>query len=352
MTFLWRDALWLLLCLPALVGAYLLLLRRRNKQALRYASLSVVREAIGPTQWNRRHIPALLLLLAFIAMLLAVARPVIVTTLPSEQGTIILAIDVSLSMAATDVPPTRLAAAQAAAKALVKAQPRDVLVGILSFAADVDVAQLPTANREEALAAIDQLQLREYTAIGNAVIGALLTIFPNAEIGQYDIFGLGRRPGGPQTTSLHEAIASERGQHKPVAPGSYLSAAIILVSDGIGTMGVPPVTAAKMAADHGVRVFTVGVGTPYGGIGYVKGRAPVFAEFSEEILREIADITRGEYFYASTTDKMKKIYLKLGKDAIFERKESEITALLTAIGAISLLASAMLSLVWFYPLLR
>src|SRR3990172_8920962 len=273
MTFLWHDALWLLADLPMLVGAYLVLHRRKNNEALRYPDLSLVREAVGASQWRRRHVPPLLFLLGLGAMFLGVARPVAVVAVPSEQGTVILTIDVSFSMAVTDVAPTRLAAAQAAVADFVKAQPRDVRIGIVAFGGHADVVQSPTLNRGEVLAALDRLELQEYTGIGTGLIAALLTIHPTANPGdEYDIFGRGRRPAGANTVSLHDAHNTEGKSYRRVAPGSYLSTAIVLVSDGQGTMGVPPMKAAKMAADHGVRVYTVGVGTPYGGTANIEGR--------------------------------------------------------------------------------
>lgn len=348
MMFLWHHALWLTLALPALVGAYLVLLRRKNQATLRYAGFDLVREAVGTTQRWRPHIAPLLLLLGLTALLLGVARPVLVITSPSEQGTVVLLMDVSLSMAATDVPPTRLAAARDAAMAFVKAQPRDVRIGIVAFGGHADLVQPPTSNRADVMAALDRLELQRFTAIGTGLIAALLTIVPTADIGEgYDIFGAGRAPRGAYDVPSDKKYKAEMKPHKPVAPGSYLSAAVILVSDGVGTMGVPPVTAARMAADLGIRVFTVGVGTLYGGVANTEGWPPIHAEFNEKILKEIADITRGEYFEARTADKVTKIYEKLGRRVIFERRELEITVLFTAIGIVLSLASAALSLLWF-----
>ena len=160
MTFIWPDMLWLLLAVPALVAGYVVLVRRRKKAALRYASLSLVREALGPGQSWRRHLPPLLFLLALVAMLLAVARPSAVVTLPSHHDTVILAMDVSGSMRATDVLPNRLVAAQAAARAFVAEQPRRTRIGVVAFAGTAAVVQAPTSNREEILAAIDRFQVQ------------------------------------------------------------------------------------------------------------------------------------------------------------------------------------------------
>jgi Ca-activated chloride channel family protein len=348
MLFRWHHALWLLLVLPAVVGAYLVLLRRKNNEALRYAGLALVREALDRGTRFRPHIPALLLLAGATILLLATARPVLVMTSPSERGTIVLLIDVSLSMAASDVPPTRLDAARAAAIAFVKAQPPDVHIGVVAFGGHADLVQPPTANRGDVLAALDRLELQRYTAIGNGLMAALLTLVPTADIPHgYDIFGMGQAPLGYQLALDQKEGALSR-RHKRVPPGSYLSAAIILVSDGRGTMGVPFVQAAKMVADYGIRVYTVGVGTLYGGTANVEGWPAIHAEFDDGALKDIADITRGEYFLARNADKVTKIYERLVRRVVLEKTEIELTVLLAAIGMVLSLASAALSMVWSY----
>ena len=335
-TFLWPHALWLLLALPALPGIYLVLRRRRNLATLRYENMRLLREAIA--QLNRSHAPPALFLLGFIVLLLSAARPALVFTPPSEHGTVILLIDVSLSMAATDVPPTRLEAAKVAMKNFVEAQPRDIRVGIVAFGGHADLVQPPTSSRAELLKAIDELELQRFTAIGSGLVGALLTLHPDAEAGhESDIFGMGRTPATP----------TKKKQRKPVAPGSDLSTAIILVSDGRSTMGIPAVQVAQTIASYGISVFTVGVGTLYGGVAYIDGWAPIHADFDEELLKKIADITDAEYFYAKHADKLKSIYERLSRRVVFERQEVEVTAVFAAIGMLLALASAALSLVWF-----
>lgn len=346
MIFLWHHALWLLLALPAAAGAYALLRRRRGNEAvLRYAAFLLPAEAMRAGVRLGSHVPALLLLTALIALLLSIARPVLVTTAPATEGTIVLLIDVSISMAAGDVAPTRLAAAQAAARAFVAAQPRDVYIGVVAFGGEADVVQLPTTNRGDILAALDRLELQRYTAIGNGIMAALLTLVPTADIPRgYDVFGTGRQPPGIRAIPLIDAHEAAAAPHKPLRPGSYLSAAIILVSDGLGTMGVPAPQAAKMAADHGVRIYSVGVGTLYGGIANIEGWEPIHAEFDEENLIKVADITRGEYFLARDADKVATIYEKLGRRVILRKTESEITVLFIAIAALLSLTAAGFSL--------
>ena len=343
MIFRWQHALWLLLALPVLAGTYIALLRRRNKSALRYASFALVREAIGRTAQLRPHIPAALFLIGLSTLLLAIARPFGMITAASDQGTVILLMDVSLSMAATDVPPTRLDAARTAAAAFVRAQPQDVRIGVVAFGGHADVVQPPTLDRSEVMAALDRLELQRYTAIGNGLLAALLTLVPTADIPRYDVFGSGRTPPLFELTG-----ESATGERRRVAPGSDLSSAIILVSDGRGTMGVPAKTAAKTVADFGIRVYTVGVGTLYGGVANVEGWPAIHAEFDDETLKDIADITRGDYYLARNADRLTKIYETLGSKVVLEKREGEITALFTAIGMLLLLASAGLSVLWSY----
>src|SRR5881227_1405340 len=293
MKFLWPEMLWLLLMVPALVAAYFFLLRRKKEAALRYASLSMVKEAMGAGQRFRRHIPPLLFLVALIAMIIAITRPAAVVTLPSQHQTIILAMDVSGSMRATDVEPNRISAAQAAAKAFVAEQPSSVLIGVVSFAATASVVQPPTHNREDILAAIDRLQLQRGTAIGSGIVISLATIFPEAGIDLSQITGARNMPPGPNDKPPPE--------FKPVAPGSYSSAAIILLTDGQRTTGPDSLDAAKMAADRGVRVYTVGIGTKEGETIAFEGWS-MRVRLDEEALKNIANITKADYFYAGTAE--------------------------------------------------
>lgn len=346
MTFLWPQFLWLLLAMPLLVLLYLWLIRRKKKLALRYASLSIVREAMSAGQTMRRHIPPLLFLLALGAMLIAAARPMAVVVLPSNQQTIILAMDVSGSMRAADVQPNRLVAAQEAAKSFLKELPRTVKVGIVAFAGSAQVAQLPTTNREDLVTAIDSFQLQRATATGNAIVVSLATLFPDAGIDISDFAPKSRQTGVP----IERAGKPPPKEFTPVAPGSYTSAAIIMLTDGQRTTGVDPLDAAKVAADRGVRVYTVGIGTVDGEtIGFEGWSMRV--RLDEETLKAIANKTQAEYFYAGTANDLKKVYNTLSSRLTVEKKETEISALF-AMGAAALaLLSAGLSLLWFNRIL-
>jgi Ca-activated chloride channel family protein len=347
MTFLWPEMLWLLLIVPALVAGYFYILRRKQASAIKYASLTMVKEAIGATQRFRRHIPPLLFLIALIAMMVAIARPAAVVMLPSQYQTIILAMDVSGSMRASDVKPNRIAAAQAAAKAFVEEQPSNVRIGVVSFAATASVVQTPTQNREDIITAIDRFQLQRGTAIGSGIIVSLATIFPDAGI-DVSSFIYGR--AGARGVPIDQAGKSDKPQFKPVAPGSYTSAAIILLSDGQRTTGPDSIEAAQLAADRGVRIFTVGFGTQSGEtIGFEGWSMRV--RLDEETLKQIAHMTRGEYFYAGSANDLRKVYQVLNSKFLLEKKPMEISSLFAGAAALIAVTSALLSLLWFHRVL-
>ena len=295
----------------------------------------------------RRHVPPVLFLLALIAMIVAIARPAAVVTLPSQHETVVLAIDVSGSMRATDVEPNRLAAAQTAAKTFVNEQPRSTRIGVVAFAATALVVQHPTQNREDIIAAIDRLQLQRGTAIGSGIVVALAAIFPNAGI---TLESLDRKGGRKPLARGLDDPAMGTTEFKPVPPGSYTSAAIVLLTDGQRTTGPDPVEAAKMSADRGVKIFTVGIGTTDGEImGFEGWRMRV--RLDEETLKTIANTTHGEYFYAGTAAELNRIYRSMNSRFVMEKKETEITALVSAVAAVLAIIAALLSLVWFNRIL-
>src|SRR5712671_2857471 len=338
MTFLWPEFLWGLGVLPLLFFFYLFILRRKQRTALRYASLSLVKESLGKKAAIRRHLPPFLFLLALAGMIVAAARPTAIVTLPSSHETVILAMDVSGSMRATDVHPNRLVAAQVAAKSFIAEQPENVRIGIVAFAGTATVAQAPTRNKDELTAAIDRFQLQRATAIGSAILVSLATIFPNSGI---DISTFGTEPKGQKPSATTP---------KPVPPGSYNSAVIILLTDGQRTTGPDSVAAARLAAERGVRIYTVGIGTPEGKVVGFEGWS-MHVRLDEETLKTIADVTRGEYFYAGNAPDLKKVYQGLNAKLVMETKKTEITALFAAAAAVVVLLSALLSLLWFNRIL-
>jgi Ca-activated chloride channel family protein len=345
MSFLWPDLLWLLLAVPAVIGVYLLLLRRGEKRLLQHPSLAMLREAIGTGKGFRRHAPPLLFLLALIVLLIAIARPTATITLPSQHETIILAMDVSGSMRATDVAPSRIVAAQNAARAFIADQPASARIGVVSFAATASVVQPPTRNREDILAAIDRFQLQRGTAVGSGILVALKTIFPDLDL---DLRTLNAREG--MARPLDHAGEAGGPTVKTVPPGSYNAAAIILLTDGQTTTGPNPIEAARLAAEHGVRVYTVGIGTANGQILGSEGWS-MRVRLDEDALKTIADITRGGYFYASNAVELNTVYQSLNSRLSLETRQAEITALLAAAAALIALVAAWLSLLWFNRIL-
>ena len=343
-TFLWPDFLWLLLLVPLLILGYWLLLRRKKKVAVRYASLAMVRDAMGAGQRFRRHVPPALFLVSLALMIVAVARPQAVMLLPSQHETIILAMDVSGSMRAADVEPNRLAAAQAAARSFVNDLPSFTRVGIVSFAGTAAVVQPPTKNKEDILAAIDRFQLQRGTAVGAGILVSLKLIQPDVE---FDLRNWNPRIDQGKSAPIDRAQKrGEKEPPKPVPPGSFTSAAIILLTDGQTTTGPDPIESARIASERGVRVFTVGVGTEKGEMIGAEGWS-MRVRLDEASLKQIANLTQGEYFYAGTATELKKVYDSLNSKLVFEQRQSEITALFAAAAALFAIAAAVLSMLWY-----
>lgn len=342
MNFLWPNLLGLLVLLPVLVGLYVWLLRRKRKTTVRLASLQVAKLAAGRGPGWRRHLPPALLLLGLAALLLAVARPTATLTLPLAERTIILAMDVSGSMRAEDVLPNRLVASQEAAKAFVNNLPREVRVGVVSFAGTAAVVQAPTDSREDVLKAIDRFQLQRGTATGSGIVLSLATLFPEHGIEIQHITGQRAFPGNRQ-----DSIAKkEAPAFTPVPAGSYTSAAVIMLTDGQRTTGPDPLEAAKMAAERGVRVYTVGIGTTAGEVISFEGWS-MRVRLDDETLKNVSALTHGEYFYAGTAEDLKQVYESLSARMVVETKEVEVTALLAALGALLAVVAAGLSMWWF-----
>jgi len=346
MTFQWPEMLGLLVMVPAIVFAYFVLLRRKKKAAMRYASLTLVRDAMSAGPRLRRHLPPILYLIALTLMLIAVARPSAIVTLPTQHETVILSMDVSGSMRATDVKPSRIAAAQEAARAFVAEQPKSTRIGVVSFAATASVVQSPTHSREDIVAAIDRFQLQRGTAVGSGILVALKMIFPDAE---FDLRSSNPRRDAMKSAPL-DPLRADKNAQKSVPAGSYESAAIILLTDGQTTVGPDPIESARIAADRGVRVYTVGIGTPGGETIGAEGWS-MRVRLDEETLKTIANVTRGEYFYAGTASDLQKIYKSLNTKLFFEQRETEVTALFAATAAALALVSGMLSMLWFNRIL-
>lgn len=332
MRFAWPAMLWSLAVLPLLVATYLRLVSRRREVVRRNALLGVVADAMGATSM-RRHVPALLMLAALAALLVSAARPSAVLPLPSHHETVILAIDVSHSMRAEDVHPSRLAAAQEAALAFVTRQRASTRIGLVAFSGDATLVQAPTSDREALERAIDGLRTQDATAIGSAIVASLQALFPSAEL-------------DPDSVRPRDALLAPVAVPVPVDPGSLKSAAVVLLSDGQNTAGPDAMEAASLAALHGVRVYTVGFGTADGTLVGGPGWS-VRVHLDEMLLRSIAAETRAEYFHAETAGELKSVYASLTSSLVLERRWTEITALLCAAAALAALGAAVLSLVSF-----
>jgi Ca-activated chloride channel family protein len=361
--------LWLLLLVPAAVAGYVWMLRRKRAAAARWANLAMVREAMGGKSSFRRHVPPLLLLASLTLMLVAAARPAAVLTLASRRATIMLAMDVSGSMRAKDVDPDRITAAQVAAKTFIKGEPRNVRIGIVAFAGTAFLVQSPTTSREDLNAAIDRFELQRGTAVGSGILVSLQSLFPDEDIdlpgfrsgfgygggygstyggygGGYGGYGGGYGARDPSPLDPSAPKGGKKPPAAPVPPGSNAADLIIVMTDGQTNAGADPVDAARMAANHGVRVFTVGFGSPDGDVVGFGGRF-MRAQLDEEALKQIADLTKGQYFRATNSTELKKIYEGLNTQLIKETKETEITALFSVAAAALALAAAGLSMLWF-----
>ncbi len=352
MQFLQPLMLWSLLLVPLMVLGYLWLLKRKRKQVVAFSAVSwILQNMDTPSPW-RRHVPPALLAIALALLLLASARPMARVTLPADYMTLIMAIDVSRSMLAEDVEPSRIKAAQKAAKEFLKDLPPNVRVGIVSFAGNAQVVQHVTNQREELIAAIDRFQLQRGTATGSGLLLGLATLRPEANIDleaalynpnpfAYGDASSGGYKGGSK--SLDEKPATK--ERTPEPPGSYKGGAIVLLTDGRRTTGPDPLMAAKKAADLGVRVYTVGFGTPNGFIPGYEGYS-FFTQVDEGALKAVAKITEADYFKAGSAEDLKKVYQHLSTQFTLEKRDTEVTALLAGLALLCIAAALALSAFW------
>jgi Ca-activated chloride channel family protein len=337
-TLLFPLGLWLTLIVPVLVALYVWAQRRRQKYALRYASLSLVKEALGRGPGIRRHIPPALFLAAVFFMTAAIARPVAVVTVPIQQGIIILAIDVSGSMQADDLKPTRMEAAKAAAKAFVRRQGEDVKVGVVSFSGDASLVQSPTTDKDLVIQAINRLHPQRATAIGRGILTSLDAIFENEEETLPSVAALRRL----------EAGGGAAGPAPTPPRGGTLNApaTIILLSDGQNNQFPAPLQIIDEAISRGIRVYTVGVGSAEGTILRLQGRQ-IRTRLDEATLKQIAQVTDAEYFNASTEKDLRAVYEHLSTQLVLRPQKTEVTAYLTAFAAVLSIVAGALSLLWF-----
>ncbi len=357
MAFQSPSMLWLLLAIPVLILVYIWAQRRRKKYAVRFGSLLLMKKAVTHGPGWRRHIPPFFFLLALVAVLFALARPVTIITLPAREGTVILTMDVSGSMNARDMEPSRLEASKAAARAFVEKQPEGVLIGIVSFSDNASIVQAPSSDRASVLAAISRLRSQRATAIGRGLLTSLDAIFA----GSSDEAALGASPNqqpfgqpflGPQGRGSNPyqgratPIPTPTPNWTPVPRGSYSPAIIVLLSDGENNQFPPPLQIIDQVVDRGVRVYTVGLGSPEGIVLSNQGRS-MRTRLDEVTLKKIAEQTDGEYFNASSEKDLKSIYENLSLELVMRSEKQEITWGLAAIAVVLLLIAGTLSMLWF-----
>jgi Ca-activated chloride channel family protein len=355
MDLLWPDFLLLLALIPLIVAAYIWMLRRRRRFAVRYSSLALVREALPRYSWLRRHLPFVLLLGAVAGLIIALARPVSIVSVPTSRANIILAMDVSGSMCSTDIWPNRLEAAQAAAMSFIESQKAGTQVGIVAFAGFAELILPPTSDADALGAAIESLITGRWTAIGSAILESLDAI---AEIDG---------SVAPVTSSTSAEV-----EPTPVPRGAYAPSIIVLLTDGASNRGPRPVEAAEQAVDRGVRVYTIGFGTAEGGgldcrgagafgggsgSGFGGGFGSGFGGggrfrrgIDEETLRTIADMTGGSYYAPESADELNEVFESLPTYLITRHETTEVSVAFVAAGALLAAFAMLLSLLW-HPLL-
>ncbi len=350
MDLLWPRSLFLLGLIPLIVVAYIWVLRRRRRAAVRYSSLSLIREALPRQSSLRRHLPLALFLLALATLMIALARPVAVVSVPSGQATIILAIDVSGSMCSTDIPPNRLETAKAAALSFIQRQERSSQIGIVAFAGYAEIIQPPTNDQQALEATVESLITGRWTAIGSAILKSLAAI---AEIDE---------SVAPIVTGSSPGI-----EPTPVPRGAYAPSIIVLLTDGASNRGPLPLDAARQAVDRGVRVYTIGYGTEEGGpldCGQAFQGGSMFGGqqfgggsrggrfrrgIDEPTLMDIAENTGGAYYAPESADELQEVFQSLPTYLITKHETTEISFAFAAIGALLTVLAIVFALIW-HPL--
>ncbi|HMA32956.1 MAG TPA: VWA domain-containing protein [Chloroflexia bacterium] len=334
MTFIWPAMLIGLVLIPLFVGIYIRMQQRRRRLAAQYGTparpaTGAGRQGRRPGSARRRHIPPLLFLVALGILIVALARPQTLVSLPRLEGTVILAFDVSGSMAADDVKPSRLEAAKTAARAFVQDQPATVQIGVVTFSDGGIATQAPTNDQGPVLAAINRLGVQRGTSVASGIQSALKAI----DVVQHPLLTLANQLPTPAATPT------------PVSPGTYTSAVIVLLTDGETTAGPDPLAAAQTAADRGVRIYPVGIGSTAGATLHLNGFT-VVSRLDEQTLQQIAARTGGTYYSADKEEDLHTIYDHLDPQLVIKPQQTEVTALFAGAGILVLLIGGTLSLWW------
>jgi Ca-activated chloride channel homolog len=323
MTYEWPILLWSLALVPIFLLLYVLAQYRRRTYALRFTNLALLRDVVGRRPGLRRHIPPLLFLLGVGALLFSLARPSAVIAIPRDQSDVMLVVDTSGSMTATDLRPSRMVAARLAAEKFVQALPPNTRVGLVEFSTRARLASPLTRDRAVVLSAIKGLEADGGTAIGDGLALAL------------DVF----RREAVQVSASTSGAAPSTSENTP--------GTVVLLSDGASSAGQPPQQAATRATEAGVVVHTVGIGERNSGA-RVGGRTP--AELDERTLQGIAQATGGEYFYAAQAGDLERIYTSIGSRVSWTEERTEVTALASALGTFLLIVAGLFSLRWLHGL--
>ena len=325
--------LWLLFLVPAALAAYVLLQQRRPKDVVRFTNLDLLESVVERSPRWRRHVPAALFLLAMTALLVGLARPQATVSVPREEATIVLVIDVSGSMKADDVRPDRIRAAQESARTFVKALPPKFRVGLIAFSSNVRVLAAPTQDREQVRQGIDSLVANGGTAMGDALINGVGLVRPEA---------LAAAEGA-------EAPPVDGGAINP-SPGARVPASILLISDGANTAGqIQPLDAADIASKLQVPIYTVALGTATGQALIPDGRGGSRLQTvapDPETLRAVAERTGAQFYDAPSAGQLGKVYEDIGSKVGFRKERKDATHYPLGAGVGLLVIAAALSLAW------
>jgi len=333
MTFIWPVMLFSLVLIPLFVGTYLLMQRRRRKLAASYSNLGFAAGAKGSQPGLRRHIPVAFFLVGLAILAIALARPQAVVALPKQEGTVILTFDVSGSMAADDIKPTRMQAAQVAARDFVKRQPLFVQTGVVAFSDTGLSVQVPTNDPSAVLAAINRLAPQRGTSVAQGILASLNVI----------AIGAG---GGLPAEVYSNLLLTPTPTPTPMPHGTYTPAVIILLSDGENNENPDPLAAAQTAADRGVRIYTVGIGSPTGTTVHINGFS-LHTQLDQATLQQISHITGGTYYNAQSAQDLLKIYDHLDTQLVNKPEKTELTALFAGASIFFMVIGGLFSLLWF-----
>ena len=330
MTFIWPPLLLLLVLIPVIVAWYVWTQQQRRRIIATYGNALLMPGQGAAGLGIRRHIPPILFLTALTILIIALARPEAVVGIPRIEGTIILAFDISGSMAADDLEPSRLEAAKTAARAFVERQPPTVRIGVVAFSDTGLAVQQPTYDQEEILATIRRLDPSLGTSLGNGMLVSLMEI-----------------ETGVEETNYYSNLTPEpTPSPTPVPAGTYQAGVIVLLTDGENTENPDPIEIAQTAADRGVRIYPIGIGSAAGTVLNIEG-FNVFTQLDETLLMTIAQLTGGSYFNAESEEELFEIYDNLDRQFVITPEPMEVTPLFAGLGILFLLIGAALSLLWF-----